>query len=70
MENQEGGSAVLESSRAQLIVLVPGPKLSRCVLQIFAKEPGIDRIVYGPYMLLLDPEQLAVIAMHCKSLAS
>lgn len=25
---------------------------------------GIDRSVYGPYLLLVDPEQLAVIAMH------
>ena len=26
--------------------------------------PGIDRSVYGPYLLQLDPEQLAVITMH------
>jgi hypothetical protein len=26
--------------------------------------PGVDRSVYGPYLLRLDPEQLAVIAMH------
>lgn len=26
----------------------------------------MDRSVYGPYLLLLDPEQLAVIAMHCE----
>lgn len=25
---------------------------------------GLDRTVYGPYLLRLDPEQLAVIAMH------
>ena len=27
-------------------------------------SPGIDRSVYGPYLLQLDPEQLAVITMH------
>ena len=31
---------------------------------------GIDRKVYGPYMLLLEPEQMAVLAMHtCARLA-
>lgn len=25
---------------------------------------GIDRKVYGPYLLLLEPEQLAVLTMH------
>ena len=25
---------------------------------------GIDRSVSGPYLLLLEPEQLAVLAMH------
>ncbi len=27
--------------------------------------PGLDRKQYGPYLLRLPPEQLAVIAMHC-----
>ena len=25
---------------------------------------GVDRKVYGPYLLLLEPEQLAVLTMH------
>ena len=25
---------------------------------------GVDRSVYGPYLLLLEPEQLAVLTMH------
>jgi DNA-directed RNA polymerase len=33
-------------------------------LRIAGGSPGIDRSVYGPYLLQLDPEQLAVITMH------
>ncbi len=44
----------------------PNAHLFPCCAQVFAKEPGIDRGVYGPYLLLLEPEQLAVIAMHCE----
>lgn len=32
--------------------------------RIVTGAPGMDRSVYGPYLLRLDPEQLAVIAMH------
>ncbi len=34
-------------------------------LRIAQGAPGIDRSVYGPYLLQLDPEQLAVITLHC-----
>lgn len=29
------------------------------------REVQVDRTVYGPFLLLLEPQQLAVIAMHC-----
>ena len=32
--------------------------------RIAAGQSGIDRSVYGPYLLRMDPEQLAVITMH------
>ena len=32
--------------------------------KIVVGEPGMDRFVYGPYLLRLDPEKLAVITMH------
>lgn len=35
-----------------------------CRLQIMLGARGVDRSVYGPYLLLLEPEQLAVLAMH------
>ena len=34
-------------------------------MRIASGAPGIDRSVYGPYLLQLDPEQLAVITLHC-----
>ena len=33
-------------------------------VQVMLGSRGIDRSVYGPYLLLLEPEQLAVLAMH------
>ncbi len=39
------------------------PWLPAC-LQIIEGAKGIDRKVYGPYLLLLEPEQLAVLTMH------
>ena len=33
-------------------------------LRVAKGVSGIDRCVYGPYLLRVDPEQLAVIAMH------
>ena len=33
--------------------------------QCYLRESQVDRSVYGPLLLLLEPEQLAVIAMHC-----
>ena len=32
--------------------------------KVLMGEPGMDRFVYGPYLLRVDPEKLAVIAMH------
>jgi DNA-directed RNA polymerase len=34
------------------------------VKAIKSKEKGVDRTIYGPHLLLLDSEKLAVIAMH------
>lgn len=31
---------------------------------IWNREPGMDRTVYGPFLILLPPEKLAVITMH------
>lgn len=31
----------------------------------YLRESQVDRSVYGPLLLLLEPEQLAVITMHC-----
>ncbi|KAL4525788.1 hypothetical protein Ndes2526B_g09281 [Nannochloris sp. 'desiccata'] len=33
-------------------------------LRVAKGVSGVDRCVYGPYLMRLDPEQLAVIAMH------
>lgn len=41
------------------------PKTPRLRPQIYMREVQIDRTVYGPFLLLLEPQQLAVIAMHC-----
>ena len=33
-------------------------------MQVKDHKKGIDRAVYGPYLLLLQPQQLAVLALH------
>ena len=38
------------------------------MLQIRDHEKGIDRAVYGPYLLLLQPQQLAVLTLHGEQL--
>ncbi len=39
-----------------------------CVLQIREHKKGVDRAVYGPYLLLLQPQQLAVLTLHGEQL--
>lgn len=62
--------AALQPARAHMlsagaahISLPPGPRLL-IRRQIIEGAKGIDRKVYGPYLLLLEPEQLAVLTMH------
>ncbi len=38
--------------------------LVKHVPQIREHKKGIDRAVYGPYLLLLQPQQLAVLTLH------
>ncbi len=34
------------------------------MVQIKDHKKAVDRAVYGPYLLLLQPQQLAVLALH------
>ena len=63
---QRGAGATLPAARKLLVswfqpladaIREEQFRVAKCV-------PGIDRSVYGPYLLLVDPEQLAVISMH------
>lgn len=64
------GASCLIADLCHLLGARPAPGLHVifgpciCRLQIMLGARGVDRSVYGPYLLLLEPEQLAVLAMH------
>ncbi|KAL6766761.1 hypothetical protein ACKKBG_A37250 [Auxenochlorella protothecoides x Auxenochlorella symbiontica] len=64
---QRGEGANLPASRRLLLrwyaPLVDAIKEEQ--RKIYMREVQVDRTVYGPFLLLLEPQQLAVIAMHC-----
>lgn len=63
---QRGAGAALPAARRLLVSWFhPLTEAIRAEQYRIAKgESGMDRSVYGPFLLRLDPEQLAVITMH------
>ncbi|PSC74843.1 DNA-directed RNA polymerase chloroplastic mitochondrial [Micractinium conductrix] len=61
-----GAAAALPKAR-ELLIRWFGP-LTRAIMEeqkrILNGARGVDRKVYGPYLLQLEPEQLAVLTMH------
>lgn len=63
---KRGQAAALPEAR-QLLLRWFGPltvAIQKEQQRVLLGAKGIDRKVYGPYMLLLEPEQLGVLAMH------
>ena len=64
--NRRGAAATLPPARKLLVGWFKplAEAIKEEQYHIAHGTPGIDRSVYGPYLLQLDPEQLAVITMH------